>query len=360
MSKGLSLYLDLLRFSLALVVWIGHSTFMGYTGHRFVLWFVSPYMQTAVIGFFVLSGFVIAHVATNNEANPKAYAIARISRLYSMVIPALILTLVCDTIGQLIDPEFYTTGPVALGDHQIVRYIDSFFMINNFSTVGFGPAGTDGPFWSLSYELTYYIAFGFYLTRSLKALIAGTILLFALAGLEILALFPIWLLGVLVYHLHKRRTMPINLAVALFLLSLFVLAKTGWMRYTITDFRVYRIDYIEALAVATNIYAASSLSRWFGFLLESCQSLVRWLGSMAFAIYLCHRPLLQFLTVVQIDRPGTIAEQIWLFGVGFFCDGGDLLTCRPGPEVYSGSARYFFLRPRVISAKRAQSTANLH
>jgi peptidoglycan/LPS O-acetylase OafA/YrhL len=61
MTKGLSIYLDLFRFGLATVVWICHSTFGGYTGHPFALWFVWRYGLTAVMGFFVLSGFVIAH-----------------------------------------------------------------------------------------------------------------------------------------------------------------------------------------------------------------------------------------------------------------------------------------------------------
>jgi peptidoglycan/LPS O-acetylase OafA/YrhL len=319
MSKGLSLYLDLLRFALAMVVWMGHSTYAGYTGHPFVLWFMFPYMQTAVIGFFVLSGFVVAHVTTINQNNPTAYTIARISRLYSMVIPALILTFLCDAIGQSIDSKFYHVGPVALGDDQLFQYVASFFMVNNFSAVASGPAGTNGPFWSLSYELTYYIAFGLYLTKNRTSLIVGSILLFAVAGLGILALFPIWLLGVLGYHLQKRWTIPVVLAVVLFPLSAFLLAKTGWSRYEL-DYslgRPYLIDYADALLVAINIYAASSLARSLAAALGWCESLVRWLGSLTFAIYLCHRPLLQFLTVIQIDKPGTAAEQLWLFGGSF-------------------------------------------
>jgi peptidoglycan/LPS O-acetylase OafA/YrhL len=92
MSLGLSLYLDLLRFGLAVLVWVGHSTSHVYTGHPFPLWFTYDYGRTAVMGFFVLSGFVIAHVSQGAESSPSLYAVARVSRLYSIVIPALLLT----------------------------------------------------------------------------------------------------------------------------------------------------------------------------------------------------------------------------------------------------------------------------
>ena len=126
MSFGISLYLDLIRFFMAIVVWTGHSTLHAYTGYPFKLWFMFPYMQTAVIAFFVLSGFVIAHVTSNAESSPQSYTIARISRLYSVVIPALILTFICDNIGLRIDPAFYDMKPIALSDHQFGRYVASF------------------------------------------------------------------------------------------------------------------------------------------------------------------------------------------------------------------------------------------
>src|ERR1700728_1064570 len=98
MKKGLSLYLDLIRFSAALVVFIEH--FRERTKHTFSrLWNDHPflsthlfsYSQTAVIVFFVLSGFVIAHVLATRERTPLEFAASRFGRLYSVVVPTLIL-----------------------------------------------------------------------------------------------------------------------------------------------------------------------------------------------------------------------------------------------------------------------------
>jgi peptidoglycan/LPS O-acetylase OafA/YrhL len=43
--------------------------------------------------------------------------------------------------------------------------------------------------------------------------------------------------------------------------------------------------------------------------------LARWLGSMTFALYLFHQPLLSFLAVYRIVRPSTapVFASIWMF-----------------------------------------------
>jgi peptidoglycan/LPS O-acetylase OafA/YrhL len=323
MTKGLSIYLDLMRFTLAVIVWICHSTYRGYTGHPFALWFVFPYGLSAVMSFFVLSGFVIAHVTEKTERDPIPYAIARVSRLYSVIIPALALTAACDWAGTLTHPPF--EGPVALPDHLAQGYLASFFMVNNFWIFASGifPAGmtpgTNGPFWSLSYEMAYYVIFGLYLTRSRTALALGTILIFALAGWDILALFPIWLLGVITYHVQKRHRLHPAIAATLFVSSAGAAVLVGWLRldYDYSRGMPLAIDYAVAILTALNIIAASSLSGWLAAALATSAPLIRWLGGLTFVIYLCHYPLLKLFAAYPVGQAGSAAQQVWLFGGSF-------------------------------------------
>ena len=60
----------------------------------------SGYGHTAVIVFFVLSGYVIAYVSEVKENNVKAYWASRLSRLYSLAIPAVLLTPMLDVLGS--------------------------------------------------------------------------------------------------------------------------------------------------------------------------------------------------------------------------------------------------------------------
>jgi peptidoglycan/LPS O-acetylase OafA/YrhL len=84
MSPSLSLYLDLARVAAALVVLLSHCwlvLFPGYPLH----WPGPP----AVIVFFVLSGFVIAYVTDGRDRTIGQYALNRLSRLWSVALPAL-------------------------------------------------------------------------------------------------------------------------------------------------------------------------------------------------------------------------------------------------------------------------------
>ena len=156
MNKGVSLYLDVARFSAAMVVFLGHASGQLFTGGLF--WQLGDYMRVAVIVFFVLSGYVIAHVLQDRESTVREYATARISRLYSIASPALLLTAICDFIGLRIDPALYYEGPWGYPEgNQAWNYLASFFFVNRFWDLRLDP-GINVPFWSLSFEAVYYVA----------------------------------------------------------------------------------------------------------------------------------------------------------------------------------------------------------
>jgi len=104
MNRSFSLYLDLVRFLAALTVLLFHASGLEFVKVDTVL---GHYGREAVIVFFVLSGFVIAYTADQKDSTLPEYATHRISRIYSVVIPALILTPIVDWIGARIHPEFY-------------------------------------------------------------------------------------------------------------------------------------------------------------------------------------------------------------------------------------------------------------
>jgi peptidoglycan/LPS O-acetylase OafA/YrhL len=61
----------------------------------------------------------------------------------------------------------------------------------------------DGPYWSLSYEVMYYLIFAFFIyTKGLSRWLLVSVAC-AAAGPKILALFPCWLVGVAAYKLRK-------------------------------------------------------------------------------------------------------------------------------------------------------------
>ena len=80
MNRSFSVYLDLVRFSAACLVYLWHSN-MRLLVHDILP--ASSYGHSAVIVFFVLSGFVIAYVTDTKENNWVDYSASRLSRVSS-------------------------------------------------------------------------------------------------------------------------------------------------------------------------------------------------------------------------------------------------------------------------------------
>ena len=97
MTRTLSLYLDGLRFGAALTVFVSHYAAGRISGGLF--WQVSGYGRIAVLGFFVLSGFVIAWVTETRERSLEDFALSRAARPYSVIIPAFVITAAIDHFG---------------------------------------------------------------------------------------------------------------------------------------------------------------------------------------------------------------------------------------------------------------------
>ena len=123
-DRPFSVYLDLVRFFAALLVYIYHSnnTFVIKSGLP-----LSNYGHDSVIVFFVLSGFVIAFVTATKETTWQSYCASRIARVFSVALPAILLTLVLDTFGRGFNPGLYAEYPY---DQFLLRIGASLLMLN--------------------------------------------------------------------------------------------------------------------------------------------------------------------------------------------------------------------------------------
>lgn len=326
LAPGLSLYLDLLRFFLAFVVLLSHTQSKGYTDGVFY-WRVYIFGHPAVIGFFVLSGFVIAYVVDSRERDLPSYAASRSSRLYSVVLPALALTAIIDAVGWRVMPEHYLHSPLGTGvGHVPLRYGLALLMGTSFGVAGlpfgnynpdFSP-GTNQPLWSLSYEVIYYIAFAVMLFCAGRRRIILLIVVGIVAGPMILAEYPIWLMGVAVYHLLRRRAPRPGVSGVALVLSWLLLIGVGvpsagpWLPSVVTNQIAY--DYIVGLLFAANIYAAGGVAAFFARHLSRHATVIRWLGMATFPLYLSHRPVLQFVSGIHVGQVGGVAQTLWILG----------------------------------------------
>lgn len=295
----LSIYLDLVRFGAALIVVLSHAwpilfprLPLPWPGHQ------------AVVVFFVLSGFVIAYASNRRALTLREYAIHRVARIYSVVIPALMLSLLawlCVGSHGLGD-----TGPAVIGWRNAASGIaHSLLPIGQLWTIDIDPP-LNAPFWSLNFEVWYYVLFATWHFLSGPARYFATIAVAIVAGPKILLLMPIWLLGVLLYW--RRPSLTENQAAAVLIATtvaalLFVnFDLSVAMRTCLSQqFPVFMEqlhganqflgDGILSLIVATNFAAAGFLGR-YGWPLIRASNWIRAAAGCTFSAYLYHMPLL--------------------------------------------------------------------
>ena len=153
--------------------------------------------------FFVLSGFVIRYVTRLKYARLGEYWIDRASRIYSVVLPAVLFTMLADWIALHVNPAYFVAHWGQFMDHPLQRLLQNLLFTSQFwrrSTALF----SNGPFWSLSYEVLYYAIYGcaFYLRGALRWIcVVGLI---ALGGAHIALLLPLWVLGCVLYEAYER------------------------------------------------------------------------------------------------------------------------------------------------------------
>lgn len=302
MHRGVSLYLDVVRFGAAFVVFLGHIASRGVSGG--IGWQLAGYGSAAVMTFFVLSGFVIAHVLNDHESNARAYTVARLSRLYSVVLPALILTAVCQYLVRTGNPAFLHAMPWNdAGGDTLAHFIATFSFTNQFWVWPNPPMEPllDSPFWSLSNEAAYYVAAGLMFFSRGALRIAALTILGILAGPEIIALAPIWFAGMGLYYLKDKISLAPGAAVAFAAIGLVILLCAPWVSiHDSPEIRLPMLNCINGIGFSIHLFGALYLGRYLERALAWCSRVVRWLGSLTFALYLFHLPLILLVSAYGI------------------------------------------------------------
>jgi peptidoglycan/LPS O-acetylase OafA/YrhL len=324
MSPAFSIYLDLVRAVAALLVLFYHASNNEFGG----AWLQRAFGHTGtpgVIIFFVLSGFVISWVAAAKEKSFRVFIINRLARLWSVALPALVLTFIADHIGYAIYPQIYSgiEGWNALFADPLSHLATSATFLNQIWFLDVRPL-SNNPFWSLSYEWWYYAAFGcFVLIPGRTGSVLGFAAL-AIMGPKIWLLLPVWLMGVEVYErLQVGRRLSTPLALTMFMAPAGVVAVLGLDRAlhlrerteALVDphYLAFSIIFVPALLfgalVACNLYAFPSLERYLAPALTRVEKPVRMAASATLSIYLYHYPLLYLFGAIFHAEP---ASPFWI------------------------------------------------
>jgi peptidoglycan/LPS O-acetylase OafA/YrhL len=187
------------------------------------------------------------------------------------------------------------------------------------------------PYWSLCYEVWYYVMYGAWLFAPRRWRWPALLLAALCAGPKILLLAPIWLTGVAVWHLRGR--LPASMAVLFFygfmlaglLLFWFDVSVLLRNRLLVTwpgavqqlnESALFIGDMLLGFAVAGNFLGAIALGERLRPLF-CIERPVRFAASYSFSIYLYHMPLAVLLwnglglrSPMQMAADGTPASLV--------------------------------------------------
>jgi peptidoglycan/LPS O-acetylase OafA/YrhL len=303
-DPGVSSYLDVLRIVAAMTVLFNH--------YLPSLFGIDPSFipgHDAVIVFFVMSGYVIAYVSEERDRPLARFAIHRLARLWSVLVPSLVLSLLAAILvgNQAIAiPASAISSPGSF----VSASLKSLLFIGE-SWMGTTAAPYNAPTWSLNYEAWYYVIFAAFTFARRRWRWSLAAVLALLAGPRVILLFPCWLLGVWLFRQRAVLVVRPAAAYALFGACLVLYGAAYYFDLTaqsrhwlsfLTAGESYHLgpstsvigDTLLAPIVAASIVALAHMPA-MNRLLVRARRVTQIAASRTLSLYLYHMPLLVIL-----------------------------------------------------------------
>ena len=286
----------------AFLVVIGHLRsfiFINYAGVEQqnllvkLFYYITGFGHQAVMVFFIISGYLVGGgLLMKYKENKldstylKLYFIKRFSRIYIVLIPALIMGYFLDSLGLSYFTKLYHNFyHISSMNNDVVERLSLDVLMGNLfnlQTIFVEPLGSNGPLWSLANEWWYYILFAFLfinnITRLIFIFIVGVLFF---QNEQILVYSFIWLLGASLVLVNKKLLHQSLSFIILFIALLFTRKFTG----------VYT-DFILAIALFLFINSIS-------FNKNNVKKIVfkfnKSMANFSYSTYLFHFPFIVFV-----------------------------------------------------------------
>ena len=311
-SETTSTYLNVLRFLTATGVVLFHFRDKDF-GPAWLTGFFPSQGQSFVVVFFVLSGFFVTMLAEQKSLGE--FALDRMIRIYIVALPILIVTSVLSAVA----PSISTTDEYEFAlQHPAATFFLNLSFLSQSWWLYVVPF-VDGPYWSLPYEVFYYVIFASFTYASGWRRWALLAVICLIAGPKILLRFPCWIVGALAYKYRGASTNGWAWAI----LAPIVLFAS--FRFGLKDASNHLNDYLmfEGDATLRGLFPEGFIRHWFvagAFAVhiwgvcsikQNFPAIVsRWadqLAGMSYSLYLLHMPLLYLLAAIVLSDRRSLA-----------------------------------------------------
>ena len=303
-SAAFGQWLDLLRGLSALIVVLSHLKLFGIATPDFPYWLPGD-GHDAVVMFFILSGLMVAASADRKKAlGLQSYLLDRMARIASVCVPVLFVAAFLLVAGIIIYPP---------ADYQVARWwfyvpFHLSFLSHSWSLREI-PFGLN-PWWSLPFEVWYYLLFGglAFLRDWTRIMICSIILL--IMGPSLWMLMPLWFAGVALWRSGWGLQLSQSTAWIFLLVStlayflyletpgqqmvrdLFLVPFGGWEKHSLGHASYFGRDYVTCFFMLLFLAGLRRLD------LQISRPFARIAAAMAgisFTLYLFHPLLFRFL-----------------------------------------------------------------
>jgi peptidoglycan/LPS O-acetylase OafA/YrhL len=280
----------------------------------------ADYAHQAVIVFFVLSGFLVGGSVVRTIQRGlwswRKYVIHRLVRLWMVLVPALLLGLLLDTVGihhfagqgtiYSAPPSQYMIPPNLPARVNPSTFFGNLFFLQDILV---SPLGTNQPLWSLANEFWYYAAFPLLALPMLRKapiwwrlLAIGVMVgILKFVGPAIGEYFLIWLLGVVAAVLPV--TVPFRLR-RLCAIAALLLCATINFRARYSGANNFHLDLLLSCVCFLLLYCVSQLQEQVGA--SPYRSGASFMSKISYSLYLTHGPVLCFMSALLIGSWRTL------------------------------------------------------
>jgi peptidoglycan/LPS O-acetylase OafA/YrhL len=313
---------------------------------------------------------MIRYVTVVKYGDFRRYAGDRFARIYSVVLPALALTLIFQAISAHFNYTFYydsfgkTTGhtishiprmQALLSQTWFRESVRDLTTITMLSQSWFQDATPvlNSPFWSLSYECVYYALFGICIYLRGTKRILGWIIVFLLIGPTIFLMFPIWLMGAAAYDVYQNGIRHRNSILKLVVLGLLSIVGVHGSYALIEHFHLTRLNF-SRVSPLMDIVAIATVA----ILLPVCIAVrnipisekhlfvrgIRRAADATFLLYLIHFPLFVLLAAIVPYSRTSLMTKILLLAAALTLS----IVLSKQCKKFKDHLRRLLLRPRAV------------
>ncbi len=311
-----SVVISLLRGLAAAEVAAAHLRATMYPGLRTVadpsIWyqglaFATGFGHLAVVIFFIISGWLVGGSLLNKIGQPNAianFAIDRVTRLWTVLIPTFLLTLLIGLGTGAISLQ--STDYSAINEYSVVTLAGNLIGLQEIAVPTFG---RNFALWSLANETWYYVAFPllvvlFTARRNVPRLACGAALVVLVAWLPyaIVLYFSIWLLGVAFSRIRIECGIGQRCAWLVLLIAASVYFRLTGSQDALSpaSFPQYLLCSLLFLVFLSSLQFKASR----GALLRPVAMIGKFFADFSFSLYALHVPLIGLLHHLATARFG--------------------------------------------------------